>query len=181
MAEISFDCFFKLNYSLRTSNQTLSSSLVENVSARVGENVTLPCRSTLKIITSLKWTKPNMGDKYIYQFKGNDFEPEKQHESFKNRVELKDEQMTDGDVSLILKNVTIDDKGAYECHVQESRLANTNSFTTVNLDVKKGELLCACVYVCVCFLVVDEYQMSNRSLSSEVSTWHLRQKPCCRV
>lgn len=40
-----------------------------------------------------------------------------QHPSFKDRVELRDRDMKDGDVTLVLKNVTIADSGRYESHV----------------------------------------------------------------
>ncbi|XP_067380737.1 uncharacterized protein [Channa argus] len=63
-----------------------------------------------------------------------------QHPSFHGRVELKDPQMKDGDFSLILKNVTINDTGRYECrvgkkHTGRRRRDNLQLISTVKLKV----------------------------------------------
>ncbi|CAI5660091.1 unnamed protein product [Oreochromis niloticus] len=52
-------------------------------------------------------------------YRDEQFDPDDQHPSFKNRVDLQDRQMKDGDVSLILKNVTINDTGIYRCRIVE--------------------------------------------------------------
>ncbi|CAI5660509.1 unnamed protein product [Oreochromis niloticus] len=62
------------------------------------------------------------------------FIPDEQHPSFKNRVDLQDRQMKDGDVSLILKNVTINDTGAYECRVNVSG-RNKDPISVIYLSV----------------------------------------------
>uniref|UniRef100_A0A3P9DKH5 Ig-like domain-containing protein n=1 Tax=Maylandia zebra TaxID=106582 RepID=A0A3P9DKH5_9CICH len=85
-----------------------------------GQNVTLPCRTNNKIpIIAVKWSRADLGEKYVLFYRDEQFVPDKQHPSFKNRVDLQDRQMKDGDVSLILNNVTINDAGTYRCQVAQ--------------------------------------------------------------
>ncbi|CAI5671441.1 unnamed protein product [Oreochromis niloticus] len=58
-----------------------------------------------------------------------------QHPSFENRVDLTDRQITDGDVSLILKNVRQDDAGTYECRVIERAGKPLKLISIINLKV----------------------------------------------
>ncbi|XP_065325890.1 NACHT, LRR and PYD domains-containing protein 3-like [Pelmatolapia mariae] len=58
---------------------------------------------------------------HVLLYRDEQFDPDEQHPSFKNRVDLQDRQMKDRDVSLILKNVTINDTGTYECRVINGR------------------------------------------------------------
>uniref|UniRef100_A0A668SWE6 Ig-like domain-containing protein n=1 Tax=Oreochromis aureus TaxID=47969 RepID=A0A668SWE6_OREAU len=82
-----------------------------------GQDVTLQCRVRHSNITILvlEWKRADLGDEYVLLYHDGYFVPQVQHPSFKNRVDVQDRQMKDGDVSLILKDVTINDTGTYEC------------------------------------------------------------------
>uniref|UniRef100_A0A3Q4HTP2 Ig-like domain-containing protein n=1 Tax=Neolamprologus brichardi TaxID=32507 RepID=A0A3Q4HTP2_NEOBR len=89
------------------------------ITAESGQNVTLPSRAPNenKTITVVEWSRTDLESEHVLLYRDEQFEPEEQHPSFKNRVDLQDRQMKDGDVSLILKNVTTADNGTYECRV----------------------------------------------------------------
>ncbi|CAI5671316.1 unnamed protein product [Oreochromis niloticus] len=90
----------------------------EIITAESGQNVTLTCRASNNII-AVNWSRADLGTKYVLFYRDEQFVPDDQHPSFKNRVDLQDRQMKDGDVSLILKDVTINDTGTYECRVAQ--------------------------------------------------------------
>ncbi|XP_076738732.1 coxsackievirus and adenovirus receptor homolog [Maylandia zebra] len=92
----------------------------KSITAESGQNVTLPCRA-LNTIIGVEWSKPDLNEEYVLLHRDGHFDPASQHPSFKNRVDLQDRQMKDGDASLILKDVTTNDTGTYECRIRESK------------------------------------------------------------
>uniref|UniRef100_A0A3P8NH33 Ig-like domain-containing protein n=1 Tax=Astatotilapia calliptera TaxID=8154 RepID=A0A3P8NH33_ASTCA len=98
----------------------------KTITAESGQNITLPCRATNNNILAVEWSRANLGDEYVLLYRDGRFEPDDQHPSFKNR----DRQMKDGDVSLILKDVMINDAGTYEC---EAFIRGTNVRKRANL------------------------------------------------
>ncbi|XP_030580104.1 butyrophilin-like protein 2 [Archocentrus centrarchus] len=102
----------------------------KNITAESGQNVTLTCRAPNNKngnITVVKWSRADLKPQYVLLYRNGHFDSEHQHPSFKNRVDLQDRQMKDGDVSVILKNVTINDTGTYECHVVQRGTNNDPS------------------------------------------------------
>ncbi|XP_025761116.1 programmed cell death 1 ligand 1 isoform X2 [Oreochromis niloticus] len=90
----------------------------KTMTAEPGQNITLTCRApNNNNIVVLEWSRADLVEKYVLLLRDELFDLENQHPSFRNRVELQDRQMKDGDVSLILKDVTINDTGTYECRV----------------------------------------------------------------
>uniref|UniRef100_A0A3Q2WAJ7 Ig-like domain-containing protein n=1 Tax=Haplochromis burtoni TaxID=8153 RepID=A0A3Q2WAJ7_HAPBU len=118
------------------------------ITAESGQNVTLPCRAPNNNIIVVKWNRTDLGDEYVLYYRDEQFDPENQHPSFKNRVDLLDgqmNQMKDGDVSLILNNVTINDTGTYKCHVvQGSESPADPNFSKIS---KFGLSACAVLLV----------------------------------
>ncbi|PWA15647.1 hypothetical protein CCH79_00021120, partial [Gambusia affinis] len=89
-----------------------------NIRASAGEDVTLPCSDPdNNPIQVVEWSRPGLGAKFVLLFKDGKMDEDKQHPSFKGRVELLDSTMTGGDVSLVLKKVKGNDTGLFECRV----------------------------------------------------------------
>ncbi|XP_013855417.1 CD226 antigen, partial [Austrofundulus limnaeus] len=94
----------------------------EIISAETGQNITLPCRApNKKPVVVVEWDRTDLGSDHVLKFRDDDIYPDVQHPSFKNRVDLQDRQMKDGDVSLVLKNVTTTDNGTYVCRLVYSQ------------------------------------------------------------
>ncbi|KAF3698202.1 Programmed cell death 1 ligand 1 [Channa argus] len=114
------------------------------VQAQSGQNVLLKCLGhTHYPIEAVKWLKPDLrSDHYVYFYREKRPVEYYQHEDFVGRVELRDPQMTDGDFSLILKNVTINDTGRYECEISYSnteRVKQAPSKLYCSFDLKVDE------------------------------------------
>ncbi|XP_076734275.1 butyrophilin subfamily 2 member A1-like isoform X2 [Maylandia zebra] len=100
-----------------------------------GQDVTLPCRAPNNNIIVVEWSRADLGEEYVLYYKDAQFITDEQHPSFKNRVTLQDRQMKDGDVSLILKNVTTNDNGTYECRVVLQVRGPMTHINTIHLHV----------------------------------------------
>ncbi|XP_028462207.1 CD276 antigen homolog isoform X3 [Perca flavescens] len=82
-----------------------------------GDDATLPCQAADPSFRAVEWSRPDLEPEYALFYRDGHLDTYKQHPSFKERVELVDRQLKDGDVSLILKNVSRHDDGTYECRV----------------------------------------------------------------
>ncbi|XP_038586540.1 programmed cell death 1 ligand 1-like [Micropterus salmoides] len=87
------------------------------VQVKPGDNATLPCQAGEASIRAVEWTRPELESEYVFFYRDGLSDPTLQHPSFKDRVQLVDRELKDGDVSLILKNVSSNDAGTYECRV----------------------------------------------------------------
>ncbi|CAI5671421.1 unnamed protein product [Oreochromis niloticus] len=106
----------------------------KNITAESGQDVTLTCRAPNNNIRVVEWNRADLTDKYMFVYR-NGQPLDDQHPSFKNRVDLQDRQMKDGDVSLILKDVTINDTGTYKCGVVQTGTEHLNITSIINLTV----------------------------------------------
>ncbi|KAM9718296.1 butyrophilin-like protein 2 isoform 1-T1 [Menidia menidia] len=113
------------------------SSPVLRITAEAGQDsVTLPCGAGKETeIRAVDWNRDNQLQDTVLHYINGRFESDRQHPSFKNRVDLQDRQMKDGDVSLILKNVKINDTGTYLCNVLTQHNFEPELISTINLEV----------------------------------------------
>uniref|UniRef100_A0A3Q1GVF5 Ig-like domain-containing protein n=1 Tax=Acanthochromis polyacanthus TaxID=80966 RepID=A0A3Q1GVF5_9TELE len=118
----------------------VSSSAQTNIPADLGQDVILPCTVPNNKITAVEWIRPDQDPEYVLFYRDGHLDPDNQHPSYQNQVDLQDKEMKDGDVSLILKNVTMEDNGTFECWVHQGR--KKELISTINLEVvEPGEIV----------------------------------------
>ncbi|KAG7236277.1 hypothetical protein INR49_001193 [Caranx melampygus] len=123
-----------------------ASGVSVTIRAAPGQTVSLPCRAPSNTdIIVVEWTRPDLEPEYVLMYKDGWSDPDHQHQAFKGRVELEDREMKDGDVSMILKNVTSSDTGTYECRVvlgktnrRKRATLLTEPISTIYLKVQSG-------------------------------------------
>lgn len=92
----------------------------KNIRAETGQVVILPCQTPdNNPAIVIEWRRNDSIPEYLLLFRDDQLDPENQQPSFRNRVDLLFRPIKDGNASLVLKNVTTDDEGTYECRVIE--------------------------------------------------------------
>ncbi|XP_038586554.1 butyrophilin subfamily 2 member A2-like isoform X1 [Micropterus salmoides] len=139
----------------------LSQAASDVVRVKPGDDVILPCQAGEASIRAVEWSRPDLQPEYVFLYKSRLSDPTYQHPSFKGRVQLVDRELKDGDVSLILKNVSSNDAGTYECRVaasesSEKAVIETEPIRIYQLEVS-GEFVE--VSVSVCHVVAAVYSM----------------------
>ncbi|XP_035984514.1 coxsackievirus and adenovirus receptor homolog [Fundulus heteroclitus] len=138
------------------------------ITAEPGDNVILTCRAAEnKDVIVVEWSRTDLeSDHYVLVYRDNQFFPEGQSPSFRNRVSLLD--VKNGDVSLVLKNVTTNDTGRYECRVDYARnnrrkrsLLDTEPISIINLTVEAGEFVCGSEAPAASWLLMEERNRSD--------------------
>uniref|UniRef100_A0A671V3E0 Ig-like domain-containing protein n=1 Tax=Sparus aurata TaxID=8175 RepID=A0A671V3E0_SPAAU len=110
----------------------------EVVRVELGQDVILPCDAGDVTITAVEWTRSDLvAPDYVHFYRDGRSDPTHQHSSFKGRVQLVDGELKNGDASLILKNVSREDNGTYECRVLTagSRRNKTETISIIELQV----------------------------------------------
>ncbi|XP_035989293.1 uncharacterized protein LOC118561346 [Fundulus heteroclitus] len=114
-----------------------------NIPAEPGQNIILPCNAfKYKAVVIVEWSRTDLGEmEHVALFQDERLDYHGQHPAYKNRVDMEDRELKHGDVSLFLKNVTINDSGTYQCRVdgQKKRRRrahlDTDPICTINLLV----------------------------------------------
>ncbi|KAL4008435.1 hypothetical protein ACER0C_002287 [Sarotherodon galilaeus] len=154
----------------------LAAEAQNTVTAKSGQDVVLPCRVPQgKTIRAVKWSRADLGDNYVLLYRDEQLDPENQHPSFKNRVDLQDRNMNNGDVSLVLKNVTTADDGSYNCkNIQrrdnfmgEHQHCQTAELTVAPVGVIAGLSVPAVLLVAavVGFVIYRKHKQQNRDFN----------------
>ncbi|KAK5618358.1 hypothetical protein CRENBAI_019430 [Crenichthys baileyi] len=109
---------------LMLTGSQLAGALVFEIRIKVlqGRSVTLPCRAPNRVdpIKYLEWSRTDQKMAYILLYRDQHVYSDFQDRAFKDRVDLVDKEMKEGEVSLLLRNATTADNGVYECRVVQS-------------------------------------------------------------
>ncbi|KAK5610670.1 hypothetical protein CRENBAI_001557 [Crenichthys baileyi] len=105
-----------------------------DITAEPGQSITLPCRASNKIIIAVEWRRADL-NQYVLRYRDGQLDPENQHPSYTNRVDLQDRQTENGDVSLVLKNVRTNDTGIYKCTCRVDGSTEEEHVCSITLDV----------------------------------------------
>ncbi|XP_033984211.1 uncharacterized protein LOC117480835 [Trematomus bernacchii] len=117
------------------------------VKAKPGGDVTLQCNSsTDAAVIVLMWNRPGREDDYVFYFRDNRLFESFQDPRYRGRVELKDPEMKNGDVSVLLKNVSKEDSGTYECLVTTFSMHRLKKVLMTSVQLSVSEVLNARVY-----------------------------------
>ncbi|XP_051800707.1 selection and upkeep of intraepithelial T-cells protein 8-like [Acanthochromis polyacanthus] len=109
-----------------------SSRAQTNITAELGQDVNLTCKVPNKYsitIIAVQWIRLDQDPEYVLLYRDGHLDPEYQHPSYQNRVDLQNKEVKDGDASLILKKVKMEDTGTYECRVSEKGKKDPISIT----------------------------------------------------
>lgn len=103
------------------------------IKRKPGQDVTLQCSAPTDFtIRVLKWIRPDLDSEgFVYYYRDQRSYADFQNSYFHGRVELRDPEMKNGDVSLLLKNVNINDTGTYERHFIVERNGQRSNDTDV--------------------------------------------------
>uniref|UniRef100_A0A087YMB0 Ig-like domain-containing protein n=1 Tax=Poecilia formosa TaxID=48698 RepID=A0A087YMB0_POEFO len=113
-----------------------------DITVKPGQEAILPCRLTNSgLIKVVDWTRNDLGSDSVLLYRSPQFVTDQQHESFKNRVDLKDRQMKNGDASLVLKNVAPEDRGTYKCQVIYKGANNNKTQSVYQVPVSTFHLI----------------------------------------
>ncbi|KAI3375792.1 hypothetical protein L3Q82_003742 [Scortum barcoo] len=121
-----------------------AASAEDVVEVKPGEDAVLRCEAGDVSIRAVEWTRDDLkSEEYVLLYRNGKPDTTFQHQSFRGRVQLVDADLKNGDVSLILKNVNINDAGTYECQVaagsKRTKRANIDDppIRSIRLEVKE--------------------------------------------
>ncbi|XP_031168995.1 CD226 antigen-like isoform X2 [Sander lucioperca] len=114
-----------------------SSGDPHQLTAKPGQDVPLHCQVPKDAdIAFIVWSRPDLESmKYVLLYKENRTHENYQFSSYRGRVNQSDPKMKDGDVSVVLKNVSVNDTGTYECGVIIGGNRKPEVINTIMLNV----------------------------------------------
>ncbi|XP_064175865.1 butyrophilin-like protein 2 isoform X5 [Anguilla rostrata] len=103
---------------------------------QLGASVTLPCSVDTRLPLhelEVQWMREDSGS-LVHLFQDGESRPESQSPAYSGRADFLSEEISKGNFSLLLRNVTTEDKGLYKCVVHTVQESNE---TKVKIDIER--------------------------------------------
>ncbi|XP_035248184.1 uncharacterized protein LOC118213376 [Anguilla anguilla] len=103
---------------------------------QLGASVTLPCSVDTPLPLhelEVEWTRGDSGT-LVHLFQEEESRPESQSPAYSGRADFFSEEISKGNFSLLLRNVTTEDKGLYKCVVHTEHESHE---TEVTIDIER--------------------------------------------
>ncbi|XP_075941121.1 uncharacterized protein LOC142943473 [Anarhichas minor] len=129
-------------HAIRTSGPDSGFFVSVSETVRSEQDVTLRCWTrTDDVVILLDWNRPDLkSDGYVFFYRHERLNDDYLHPRYRGRVHLSDPEMKNGDVSVVLSNVSVNDSGTYECRVIISNDTSRSEIKyLVNLTVTDSE------------------------------------------
>ncbi|KAM6897530.1 uncharacterized protein FYW49_018816 [Xenentodon cancila] len=111
--------------------QTLSFDT--EVSCQVNKTCVLPCSFTVHDDVVIHWIQKTQPESRVHSYYHKQDQLGEQHQSFRRRTSLFEDQLSRGNASLLLRGVKVQDQGRYQCDVSTS-VGNTENFINLNVN-----------------------------------------------
>ncbi|XP_039678369.1 nectin-4-like [Perca fluviatilis] len=116
------------------------------VTVHSGQDARLPCQAADSSIRVVEWSKDDPKPGYVLFYSDKETDTTVHNPSYKGRVDLSGNELSGGDVSLILKNVSSIDNGTYECRVasggfrrKKRAIIDSEPIRTIRLQVTEQD------------------------------------------
>ncbi|XP_064176132.1 myelin-oligodendrocyte glycoprotein-like isoform X1 [Anguilla rostrata] len=129
-----FCWFLSLFCAIRTEGFAVRAPAMSLV-VQLGASVTLPCSVDTPLPLhelEVQWMREDSGS-LVHLFQEGESRPESQSPAYSGRADFFSEEISKGNFSLLLRNVTSEDKGLYKCIVHTFHESNE---TKVKIDGK---------------------------------------------
>ncbi|KAG7496121.1 myelin P0-like [Solea senegalensis] len=110
---------------------------LEELTVMSGRDATLHLGCSDGEVTLIEWTRSDLQPlKYVFLYRNARSYANYQNPGYRGRVELRNPEIKDGDVSITVKNVSVDDAGLYKCRTIVKENGNSTEFRKdINLRV----------------------------------------------
>lgn len=110
----------------------------KNIMSSLGQQVILPCNAPENmVVLAMQWSRRGL-EEYVLHYRDDQLDPEGQDPSYTGRVNLTNTQ--NGDLSMILMNMTTADIGTYECVAFQRRSGmDSEILSIINLNVSQSD------------------------------------------